>query len=626
MKDYSAFENASGFHIPSPLQHYDHYEDDFIKAMREKGVDFKDRVIRDGKIHRFATGKKNQKNGWYVYFGLAGAFGDWSQDIYEKWRLRGKGVSGLDRKDLLAQMEKARKLAEREKQQKQTEMAQLALETWNSLVPTGDSPYLKKKHIRPLGIRFSQDGPIIPLRDISGKLWSLQQIYPDGSKRFLTGGRKKGCFHLIGELSDGNPIILCEGYATGASLHMATQATTVIAFDVGNLGPAIEELKRAYPKSPVLIAGDDDRGKERNVGREVAKDIAQKYGCSVTFPEFKDRATHLTDFNDLHILEGLEEVKRQIKGSLDQKILKALNIKDLLALEVPPRGIVLGPILPEQGLVMIHAPRGIGKTHVSLLIAYTVASGSEMFDGRWKSDAPQKVLFVDGEMPLSVIQERLAKIVNSSDCELALLNNLRVITPDIQIQSLLDLSTPRGQAAIEEHLEGVNLLILDNYSSLCRTGRENEAESWLPFQEWFLKLRRRGLSVLLIHHSNKAGTQRGTSRKEDLLDTVITLKKPEDYDSREGARFEVHYEKARGFYGQEALPFEAQLQETDGKYTWEIKNLDERQLDKVVDLKKTGLTQREIAQETGLSLSTVNRRIKEAEQKNLPFSETKDEV
>lgn len=291
-----------------------------------------------------------------------------------------------------------------------------------------------------------------------------------------------------------------------------------------------------------------------------------------------------------------------------------MNIKDLLSLDVPPRDMLLGPIIPEQGLVMIHAPRGIGKTHVSLQIAYTVASGDQMFQGRWMSDRPNKVLFVDGEMPLTVMQERLAKIVKSTDSEITAISNLLIITPDIQRQSLLDLSTPQGQSAIEEHLQDVKLLILDNYSSLCRSGRENEAESWIPLQEWFLDLRRRGISVLMIHHSNKAGMQRGTSRKEDLLDTVITLKKPENYDSREGARFEVHYEKARGFYGEEAAPFEAWLKEEEGKMTWHIQELEDVQLNSLISLYKDGLKQRDIAQELGLGLGTVNRWINRAKE------------
>jgi putative DNA primase/helicase len=179
----------------------------------------------------------------------------------------------------------------------------------------------------------------------------------------------------------------------------------------------------------------------------------------------------------------------------------------------------------------------------------------------------------------------------------------------------VDLSTPEGQGVIEEHLDGVKLLILDNYSSLCRSGRENEAESWIPLQEWFLKLRRQGVSVLLIHHSNKNGGQRGTSRKEDLLDTVITLRKPESYDPRDGARFEVHYEKARGFYGDAAIPFEAHLKEENSKLFWHIQKLEQAQFKQVIALHQKGFTQREIADELGLGLGTVNRKIKEAQGK-----------
>ena len=77
--------------------------------------------------------------------------------------------------------------------------------------------------------------------------------------------------------------------------------------------------------------------------------------------------------------------------------------------------------------------------------------------------------------------------------------------------------------------------------------------------EWELSLRRQNKSVLLIHHAGKGGTQRGSSRKEDVLDTVMSLRRPPDYSPTQGARFEVHFEKARGFYGPDAEPFEAQL-------------------------------------------------------------------
>ena len=290
--------------------------------------------------------------------------------------------------------------------------------------------------------------------------------------------------------------------------------------------------------------------------------------------------------------------------------LRSLNIRELLELEIPPRQMILNPILPEQGLVMLYAPRGIGKTHVALWMAYTIACGGEMFLGKWKCEKPYKVLFVDGEMPASTLQMRLSSIVASSENELEDVDNLKIITPDCQELGIPDLSTLPGQEWLEPHLEGINLLILDNLSSLCRSGRENESESWNPLQGWLLKLRKAGISVLFVHHAGKGGNQRGTSKKEDILDTVIVLRKPNDYDPKEGARFEVHYEKARGFYGDEAKPFEAWLKGEHGEMIWQVQEMEDLQLTRLIDLHKDGLKQREIAQELGLGLGTVNRWIK----------------
>jgi Protein of unknown function (DUF3489) len=67
------------------------------------------------------------------------------------------------------------------------------------------------------------------------------------------------------------------------------------------------------------------------------------------------------------------------------------------------------------------------------------------------------------------------------------------------------------------------------------------------------RLRRRGISVLIVHHAGKGGQQRGTTRREDVLDTSISLRHPADYSPVEGARFEIHLEKARGVRGRESV-------------------------------------------------------------------------
>jgi putative DNA primase/helicase len=127
-------------------------------------------------------------------------------------------------------------------------------------------------------------------------------------------------------------------------------------------------------------------------------------------------------------------------------------------------------------------------------------------------------------------------------------------------------------------------------------------------------LRSQGISTLYVHHANKTGNQRGTSKKEDTLDTVVVLRKPTDYLPQEGARFEVHYEKARGFYGEEAKPFEAWLKGEGNKAVWQVRELEDCQSQKIIELHKEGVKQRDIAQEIGVSAATVNRALKRAKE------------
>jgi putative DNA primase/helicase len=157
---------------------------------------------------------------------------------------------------------------------------------------------------------------------------------------------------------------------------------------------------------------------------------------------------------------------------------------------------------------------------------------------------------------------------------------------------------------------------VDNISMLCRSGKENEAEAWLPVQGWALRQRAQKRSVLFIHHSGKGGAQRGTSKREDVLDTVINLRRPPDYNPEAGAAFEIHFEKNRGFYGKDAKPFEARLiTDEEGKQIWAMKSLDECNYERIIRLLNEGSSQQEIAEELRLSKSTVSyhaRRAKKA--------------
>lgn len=282
-----------------------------------------------------------------------------------------------------------------------------------------------------------------------------------------------------------------------------------------------------------------------------------------------------------------------------------IGLADFLKLDIPPRELLLAPWLPAKGLAMIVAPRGIGKTFVALNVAYAVASGG-IFLG-WRAEHARRVLYIDGEMPAVALQERLARIVKDAGAAPAG-DMLALMAADMGEHGLPDLSTPEAQAALMPVLEPYALIVMDNLSTLCRTGRENEAESWTAMQGFALALRRAGKSVLFIHHTGKGGTQRGTSRREDVLDSVLLLKRPEDYDAKQGARFIVTFDKARGFAGADAETFEAALDAQTG--VWRVKAVTASRDAEIREMKEQGFSVRDIAKELGIGNATVQRALK----------------
>jgi DNA-binding CsgD family transcriptional regulator len=302
----------------------------------------------------------------------------------------------------------------------------------------------------------------------------------------------------------------------------------------------------------------------------------------------------------------LAQLRGQCAGTA-RKRLQSVAVGDFLAMEIPARQYLLHPILPQQGLVMIHGPRGLGKTHLSVGIAVAVASGGSFL--RWKAPSAAGVLFVDGEMPAAALQERLARAIQANPRG-SEAGALRIITPDVNSVGMPDLSTIEGQQAVDAHVGDAKLIVLDNLSSLLRTGIENDAESWLPLQTWALRHRAQGRSLLFIHHSGKGGAQRGTSRREDVLDCVLGLRRPGDYSQVQGARFEVHVEKGRSLYGEDAAAFEAHLTADErGAQTWTLKPLEADQDEKITELAGLGMKPHEIATDLGIHRATVYRHL-----------------
>lgn len=287
--------------------------------------------------------------------------------------------------------------------------------------------------------------------------------------------------------------------------------------------------------------------------------------------------------------------------------LRALNVMQLGGHQFPERVQLLGPLIHAGDMAMVFAGRGVGKTQVCLSIGAALAFGAVFL--RWKAARPVGVLYLDAEMAGAVMQERVASFI-PADASEDLADNFRLFTPDLlpEGQPLPDLSTVAGQQMVEPLIDhNTRVIVIDNLSAWCRTGKENESESWTPVSNWLLTLRRRGIAVLLVHHAGKNGEQRGNSKKEDLLDIVIQLKRAGDYDPRTGAAFTWAVTKGRHLHGEDAAELDLMLTIENGVARWTFKEAEASNTERILTLIDEGLSDSMIAEELGIHRSTAHR-------------------
>jgi len=296
----------------------------FRDAIAATGLAPPDAIDGDGVIHRFSTnGKPRDTSGWYMLHldGVpAGSFGDWRTGLVSTWC--GKSDTAMTHSEREAHQNRIQAMkAQRDTEQVQrNESAAVeATKRFNAASNCTQHAYLQTKGVNGYGVKVETDGTLlVPMRDTAGELWNLERISPADfkDKRGLLGGRRTGCFHSIGKIKN-NRLIVCEGYATGASTHAATGDAVAVAFNAGNLEAVALALRAKYPKLQIVIAADDDHQTEGNPGMTKARSAALAVGGLVAVPGFgSDRPDGATDFNDLHQISGLTAVKRCIDAAV----------------------------------------------------------------------------------------------------------------------------------------------------------------------------------------------------------------------------------------------------------------------------------------------------------------------
>ncbi len=293
-----------------------------MKTIQDKMLEFSitppTEIIYDGEIHRFKNDGDDNKNSWYVAYDngkfQSGAFGCWKLDANEKFcSIERTHLSVEQKRRYAIQLSEQKRIAELEKVKQQDYVQKQVNYRFNCATTRGINayPYLQNKGVKAHGLRIENSSLLIPMFNTDGEIASLQTVSATGAKFFTKGGRVKGCFMPIDTPED--TLILCEGYATGASIYEATGEPVAVCFNSGNILEVAKELSAKHPNAKIIIAGDDDHKLEKNIGRVKAIEAAKHIGGTTVFPVFDISYNEgCTDFNDLHRLCGLEEVKRQI--------------------------------------------------------------------------------------------------------------------------------------------------------------------------------------------------------------------------------------------------------------------------------------------------------------------------
>jgi putative DNA primase/helicase len=284
------------------------------------------------------------------------------------------------------------------------------------------------------------------------------------------------------------------------------------------------------------------------------------------------------------------------------------------AMEIKPRPFIIEGLLRQGESAMLFAKTGVGKTYLAMQLAMGATREGEVL-GPYSTVSPCGVLYVDAEMSAADMQARVRNLAIRADGKrFHLLSSELLASGNQAVPNLDEEWRPALLNWLTQHPD-IGLVVLDNLSSLTPGVAEDKRLDWDSINQWIIELRRRGLSVVLVHHAGKGGDQRGTSAREDQLNLTLRLTA---LDDRTTTAFRVDFQKARGLSGEQKKPFVVELVEDEhGRINLVHKNLNDEITAQVAFLAAEGMRQNEIKDKLDISQAGVSRRLKRAESDGL---------
>lgn len=423
----------------------------------------------------------------------------------------------------------------------------------------------------------------------------------EGKVRRFFGNVNGGVVKLANDFAADKPLVVGEGVETTLAAMELSGYAGIAALNANNL-----KLFQPPSCSEVIIAADNDPP-----GLEAADALARRlnaegYVVRVAVPpgiegsDWND-AIHEFDHDDLR-----NALRNARKFTLSAQPGLALTMEAIMNLKVPERPYLVKPWLRARSSGMIHAPRGAGKTWLSLSVAYAVASGRGFLG--WEVPNRARALYVDAELDLSLVKERL-ELLGPPAAELFIMSFDYLFR---QGHVPPDLGRQEGREFFDRQFDVIrpDLVVFDSLTYLAKVA-ENEAEAWDPIAEWILKHRRLGRTILFVHHQGRSGKARGTTKREDGLEVSVSLKPKDELAGDEGSALELSFDKHREFFGKDAAPRIVKFSTGTGTLVWEVEGVPENTKKRVADLFATGMKAADIATEIGITKGRVSQIKKE---------------
>jgi hypothetical protein len=282
----------------------------------------------------------------------------------------------------------------------------------------------------------------------------------------------------------------------------------------------------------------------------LISDLAAKSEL-ISIAESLDAAAHAAD-----VAETADVLRARVRKLLDaheqeyppngDRHLVDLSVPPLTpaawaAASIPPPRYCLGALIGFDTRVMLFANTGAGKTMFAMALAVAAYLGRSFLG--WKATGGRmRVLFVDGEMPRTLMRDRIgAAFAWFGEDPADHADGIFFLSRD-DFPGMPPLDTAEGQRWLGNVIAQLapDLAVLDNLMALtCQSLKEDAG--WQVMKPWLLGLR---CGWLLIHHTGHDATRGyGDKAKEWHVDTVALLQAVAETEA--DVAFDLSFTKAR---------------------------------------------------------------------------------